>query len=166
MQSPYIQGKWRNADQSALVHTELALSSFQYPFCLEVEPFIAAKKEEWGRKTLDIIAQLSHVAGNHARSHFTFDPASVVARLTDRQVPEFDPYGFTSETDFPDLAHSLENKDLPAEEFYLGGGIVKTMSDDRREKLAQLGVKLNTSPRQLLTRLAKTAFPMLETKEE
>jgi CRISPR-associated protein Cst2 len=159
LQSPKILGPWRNADQSALVHAELALTSFQYPFCLEVDPFTAAGKREWGPATLDVIAQLSHVAGNHARSLFTFDPASVVARLTDRQVPEFDPYGFTSEAEFPDVVDALTRGDLPGGELYLGGSIVKAMTDDQKESLARLGVTLDRSPRRLLALVGKAAFP-------
>ena len=79
--------------------------------------------------------------------------------LLDHPLPEFDPYGFASEAEFPDLTDSLLKNDLPAGEFYLGGRIVKEMEDGRKEALAALGVTLDRSPHRLLAAVGQAAFP-------
>jgi CRISPR-associated protein Cst2 len=159
-QSPYQEGPWRNDETSSLLHREVSFSAFQYPFSLDVEPFITGAKGEWGRKVLDLIGQLNGVAGNHARTLFTFDPASIVLRVTNRQVPGYDPYGFTSPETFPSLIDALESGDLPGPEFWLGGRLVKALSEAKSEVLsAQKKVHLYRSPQTLLAEVAKFAFP-------
>ncbi len=55
-QSPYQEGPWRNDETSSMLYREVSLSAFQYPFSLDIEPFLTAKKHDWGRKTLDFSA--------------------------------------------------------------------------------------------------------------
>jgi CRISPR-associated protein Cst2 len=160
-QSPFQEGPWQNDKTSSLLHREVSLSAFQYPFSLDVEPFINSKKNDWGRKTLDLIGQLNNVAGNHSRTLFTFDPASIVLRFTDRQVPGYEPYGFTSPETFPSLIDALEAGDLPGEEFWLGGRLVKVLSEAKAEALADKKVHLYRSPQTLLSEVARVAFPDL-----
>jgi CRISPR-associated protein Cst2 len=158
-QSPYQEGPWRNDETSSLLHREVSLSAFQYPFSLEVEPFINAGQPDWGRKTLDLIGQLSEVAGNHARTLFTFDPASIVVRVTDRQVSGYEPYGFTSSEAFPNLVGDLVTDDLPGKEFWLGGRLVKVLQKEQTEALTAQGVRLYRSPQKLLAEVASIMFP-------
>jgi CRISPR-associated protein Cst2 len=158
-QSPYQDGPWRNDENSSLLHREVSLSAFQYPFSLEAEPFINADQRDWGRKTLDLIGQLSEVAGNHARTLFTFDPASIVVRVTDRQVSGYEPYGFTSPQGFPSLVDDLLTGDLPGKEFWLGGRLVKVLEKKQTEDLAAQGVHLHRSPEKLLAEVASITFP-------
>ncbi len=160
-QSPYQEGPWQNDQTSSLLQREVSLSAFQYPFSLDVEPFIKAKKNDWGRKTLDLIGQLNGVAGNHARTLFTFDPASIVVRFTERQVPGYEPYGFTSPETFPSLIDALEAGDLQGEEFWLGGRLVKVLPEAKAEALAGKNVHLYRSPQTLLAEVAMVAFPDL-----
>jgi CRISPR-associated protein Cst2 len=158
-QSPYQEGPWRNDETSSLLHREVSLSAFQYPFSLDVEPFIQANKQEWGRTTLDLIGQLNNVAGNHSRTLFTFDPASIVLRVTDRQVPGYEPYAFISPESCPNLIDALETGDLPGEEFWLGGRVVKVLAKAKTEAPTTKDVHLYRSPQELLTVVAKVAFP-------
>jgi CRISPR-associated protein Cst2 len=158
-QSPYQEGPWRNDETSSLLHREVSLSAFQYPFSLDVEPFINSNQRDWGRKTLDLIGQLNDVAGNHARTLFTFDPASIVVRVTGRQVSGYEPYGFISTEAFPSLVGDLLTSDLPSEEFWLGGRLVKALQQEQSETLAAQRVHLHRSPQKLLAELASIAFP-------
>jgi CRISPR-associated protein Cst2 len=158
-QSPYQEGPWRNDDNSSLLHREVSFSAFQYPFSLDVEPFISANKRDWGRKTLELIGQLNEVAGNHARTLFTFDPASIVVRVTERQVSGYEPYGFTSPESFSSLLDDLTSGDLPGQEFWLGGRLVKVLPEGQATALSAKGVHLHRSPQQLLADVASNAFP-------
>jgi CRISPR-associated protein Cst2 len=158
-QSPYQEGPWRNDKTSSLFHREVSLSAFQYPFSLDVTPFVSGKRHDWGRKTLELIGQLNNVAGNHARTLFTFDPASIVIRVTERQVPGYEPYGFTSPESFPSLFDDLLSDDLPGDEFWLGGQLVKSMPEEKATALVALKVHLHRSPQKLLEDVAAVAFP-------
>jgi CRISPR-associated protein Cst2 len=158
-QSPYQEGPWQNDTTSSLFHREVSFSAFQYPFSLDVEPFINADRRDWGRKTLELIGQLNEVAGNHARTLFTFDPASIVVRVTKRQVSGYEPYGFTSPESFPSLVDDLVSRDLPGEEFWLGGRLMKILPEQQAKALTARGVYLHRSPQKLLAAVAAVAFP-------
>ena len=159
-QSPFQEGPWNNDANSSLLHREVSLSAFQYPFSLDVQPFIDAGKQEWGRMTLELVGQLNGVAGNHARTLFTFDPASIVVRVTDRQVPGYEPYGFTSPSAFPSLVDDLTKGDLPGQEFWLGGRIVKDLPNNQLQDLTAAGVHLHRSPQKLLAEIGGIVFPL------
>jgi CRISPR-associated protein Cst2 len=163
-QSPFQEGPWNNDETSSLLHREVSFSAFQYPFSLDVEPFVVGGKQAWGCKVLELIGQLNGVAGNHARTLFTFDPASIVVRVTNRQVPGYDPYGFTSPETFDNLIEDLKSGDLPGEEFWLGGRLVKALSEKQAKELDGVGVHLRRSPQKLLAEVAEAVFPPVETK--
>ncbi len=151
-QSPLNAGDspWKNATTSALLHREVAHTAYQYPFALALRDCLAGKDgATWTRGLLDAIAQLSNVAGGHARSYFEMAPKSVVARLTPWLVAGFDTYGFREDGSFPDLAR-VHATDLPGEEFWVGGEIVRTMSVPERERLSAAGVHLFDSPQSAL----------------
>ena len=151
-QSPVNAGSspWKNSSSSALLHREVAHTAFQYPFALALRDCHAGDNgPAWTRGLLDAIAQLSNVAGAHARSYFEMAPKSVVARLTPWLVAGFDTYGFREDGTFPDLARINPN-DLPGAEFWVGGEIVRNMPASERERLTAVGVHLFDSPQAAL----------------
>ncbi len=169
-QSPLASedSKYRNATTSALLHRETAVTAYQFPFALNLNDCKA--KPEWTRALLRAIGELNEVAGNHARSYFEMAPASIVVRLTESLVAGYDTYGFQSVTlpptkpgrperriyRFPEVIRGIlhDPPDYPGNEFYLGGKLVKQMTDERRKALQKSGVTLERDPRQLLERVA------------
>ncbi|MEO8903662.1 MAG: type I-B CRISPR-associated protein Cas7/Cst2/DevR, partial [Polyangiaceae bacterium] len=105
---------FQNAETSALLHREVSFTAYQYPFALNLND--CATKAPWGKALLAAIAELSNVAGGHARSYFEMAPRSLVARLTPSLVCGFDTYGFAADGGFPDLSRIREG-DLPGNEF-------------------------------------------------
>ena len=158
---------YKNADSSSLLHRETAETAFQYPFALNLND-CAKGPTEWTQKLLQAIGELNGVAGNHARSYFEMAPASIVMRLTDALVAGYKTYGFqrTEESDhpsaeahysFPELIDGLlqPEPDYAPNEFYLGGRIVKEMSQETKDKLTELGVVMNRNPQRLLAAVAE-----------
>jgi CRISPR-associated protein Cst2 len=155
-QSP-LSGKdsaYKNAESSALLHRETAHTAFQYPFALNGNDCKA--KPDWVKALLKAIGELSDVAGNHARSYFEMAPASIVVRLTPQLVAGYQTYGFTVDGKFPEVINGIlhEKPDYPGKEFYVGGKIVKDMTEDEAKKLTDRGVTLDRDPRRLLDTVA------------
>ncbi len=159
--------KHANATTSALLHRETAVSAFQYPFALNIGD--CKPKAEWTRKLLTAIGELNDVAGNHARSYFEFAPASIVVRLTKQLVAGYQTYGFHTVPQpngeafhlFPEVVNGILHEptaDYPGTEFYIGGKIVKDMSDDQLKKLTDRGVTVNRNPQELLKTVATAAL--------
>jgi len=152
-QSPRNSGQspFRNATGSALLHREVAHTAFQYPFALAGQD--CEEKPEWVRALLTGIGELSRVAGGHARSSFEMAPASIVARLTPGLIAGFDSYGFREGGDFPELQR-INGEDLPGDQFWVGGEIVRRMAMEERERLLSHGVRLYDNPQRLIVDLA------------
>ena len=152
-QSPLNAGgsPWQNASTSALLHREIAHTAYQYPFALAYSDCKAQPK--WTKALLNAIAQLSDVAGGHARSYYEMAPKSIVARLTPSLVAGYDTYGFNEEGQFTDLSR-INDSDLPANEFWIGGEIARDMDDAQKNQLAEAGVTLYNNPQTLLSDLA------------
>jgi CRISPR-associated protein Cst2 len=152
-QSPLNAGKspWKNSTKSALLHREVAHTAYQYPFALAYSDCI--QKPDWVKALIEAIAQLSDVAGGHARSYYEMAPKSVVARLTSNLVAGYDTYGFDDKGEFSELSR-IKSSDLPGEEFWIGGEIVRSMSPEQREYLENEGVHLFDNPQKLLTDIA------------
>jgi CRISPR-associated protein Cst2 len=167
-QSPVnVESPWKNSDTSALLHRETVDSAFQYPFAFNLldvfgdhlpGPNIDTRKQ-WFAAMLRAIAELTDVAGNHARSLFHMAPASIVVRLTDRMVPGFDSYGFHVDekgaVSMPEVIDGIKNGDYPGGEFYIGGEIVKQMPDAERAALEGKGVRLSRMPDKALAAASK-----------
>jgi CRISPR-associated protein Cst2 len=157
-QSPLNAGEstWKNASTSALLHREVTHTSFQYPFALSQTDCL--EKPEWVRALLQAISQLNSVAGGHARAYYEFAPCSVVARLTPKLAAGYKTYGFEENGSFPELNRlcSRESKDcdLPGDEFWVGGEIVRQMDEGQHSRLSQAGVHLFHNPEQLFDQLA------------
>ncbi|MEP0960183.1 type I-B CRISPR-associated protein Cas7/Cst2/DevR [Microcoleus sp. FACHB-1515] len=152
-QSPLNAGAspWKNSSTSALLHREVAHTAYQYPFALAYSDCKA--KPDWTKALLQAIAQLSDVAGGHARSYYEMSPKSIVARLTPNLVAGYDTYGFNENGEFRELGR-IKASDLPGDEFWVGGEIVRNMQPEQREYLENEGVHLYENPQKLLTDLA------------
>lgn len=142
---------YKNSDSSALLHRETAHTAFQFPFALNGED--CKPKPDWVKALLKAIGELSDVAGNHARSYYEMAPASIVIRLTSQLVAGYQTYGFNLDGSFPEVIDGIlhePNPDYPANEFFLGGKIVKDLSADVARRLVEQGVTLDRDPRRLL----------------
>jgi CRISPR-associated protein Cst2 len=152
-QSPLNAGNspWKNASTSALLHREVAHTAYQYPFALAYSD--CRMKPDWTKALIQAIAQLSDVAGGHARSYYEMAPKSVVARLTPSLIAGYDTYGFNENGEFPELGR-IKASDLPGDEFWVGGEIVRSFQPAQREYLENEGVHLYENPQKLLSDLA------------
>jgi CRISPR-associated protein Cst2 len=153
-QSPKNAGNspFQNSANSALIHREVAHTAYQYPFALSLNDCRA--KPDWTRALLKAIAELSKVAGGHARSYYEMAPASIVARLTPSLVAGYDTYGFDEKGGFAEFKR-INKDDLPGEEFWVGGEVVRRMDEAEEKRLAGAGVKLYDNPQRLITDLAE-----------
>ena len=100
------------------------------------------------------IGQLSKVGGGDSVSHFNLAPRSIIVRLTSSLVEGYDSYGFNEDGEFKEL-NRLMNKDLPGNEFWLGGEVVRQMAEETKQKLDTEGVKLRNNPQTLLDEAAQ-----------
>jgi CRISPR-associated protein Cst2 len=157
--------KYKNADTSALLHRETAVTAFQFPFALNLND--CKVKPEWARKLLQAIGELNDVAGNHARSYFEMAPASIIVRLTQSLVAAYNTYGFRSDGQAPTDVHTFpevvdgilhDPPDYAGAEFYLGGKLVKDMDQKTHADLKTKGVTLERDPRKLLAIVAERAL--------
>jgi CRISPR-associated protein Cst2 len=153
-QSPLHAGasQWKNAASSALLHREVAHTAFQYPFALNLED--CKGKRPWAKALLAAIAELSNVAGGHARSYFEMAPRSIVARLTRGLVAGYDTYGFDRTGQFPELAR-IHAGDLPGSEFVVGGALARELAPAEKQRLASLGVQFFDNAHAGLAQLAR-----------
>src|SRR5712692_4649202 len=149
-QSPLNAGNspWKNAATSALIHREVSHTAYQYPFALGQADCLQGQAE-WAKALLAAIGQLTDVAGGHARSYFEMSPASLVVRLTTNLVAGYNTYGFDEKGHFSELSRINQN-DLPGNEFWLGGEIVRNMLADERQRLTEEGVAFYDNPQKLL----------------
>jgi CRISPR-associated protein Cst2 len=155
-QSPLNAGKspWKNSSTSALIHREVAHTAYQYPFALAQEDCKVGNGPQWTKALINTIGQLTDVAGGHARSYYEMSPASIVARLTPHLVAGYNTYGFDETGDFAELER-INKDDLPGDEFWVGGEIVRDMSADEKKRLESEGVKLYDNPQKLLTDISE-----------
>lgn len=178
-QSPLTaEGLWKNATTSALLHRETVVTSFQYPFAINLAdcrlddsaapvdgleapdggryPSRREQHRDWLRQLLRAISELNGVSGNHARSYFEMAPASIVIRLTSSLVAGYETYGFKPDGSFPEIADGIVKGDYPGAEFYLGGQIVKKALDAKAiEALKAKGVKMFRMPSGALDAVAR-----------
>lgn len=152
-QSPLNAGAspWKNSAKSALLHREVSHTAYQYPFALAYADCKA--KSDWTKALLKAIAQLSDVAGGHARSYYEMAPRSIVARLTPNLVAGYDTYGFDEQGNFPELRR-IHADDLPGDEFWIGGELSREMEPSRKQALTEAGVHFYENPQKLLAELA------------
>ena len=147
---------YKNSDTSALLHRETSHTAFQYPFALNGNDCMS--QPDWTKALLKAIGELSGVAGNHARSYFEMAPASIVVRLSTQLVAGYQTYGFQADGSFPEVINGIlrdPKPDYPGSEFYIGGKIIKDMTDGDIKKLESRGVTLDRDPRRLIEVLAE-----------
>jgi len=138
---------WQNQGTSVLLHKEISHSAFQYPLALSGND--CAKQPQWIKSLLDAVGELNKVAGGHARNYFEFAPRSLVARITPKLVAGYHSYGFNPDGSWSELGR-INEKDLPGNEFYLGGEVVRNLSDEKRKELEKNQVHLFENPDKLI----------------
>jgi CRISPR-associated protein Cst2 len=163
---------WKNADKSILFNRERCHTAYQYPFALNFQDCLHLKNgdrwdyfnkgAEWTKALIKAISELTDVAGGHARSYYEMAPKSIVARLTPNLVAGYDTYGFNENGEFPELTR-IKASDLPGDEFWIGGEIVRSLSLEQQEYLENEGVHLYENPQKLLADIADE-FLLLEAK--
>jgi CRISPR-associated protein Cst2 len=153
-QSPQNAGvsPWKNAANSALLHREVSHTAYQYPFALAYSDCKA--QAEWTKTLLNAIAQLSDVAGGHARSYYEMSPKSIVARLTPSLVAGYNTYGFDEQGQFTDLPR-INATDLHPSEFWIGGELARSMEASQKKQLADAGVTFYDNPQMMIAELAE-----------
>ena len=175
-QSPQqVDSPWQNAEQSQLLHRETAVTAFQYPVAINLNDCKTEKQKEWTKCLLKAVGELNGVAGNHARSYFEMAPASIVVRLTEQLVAGYDTYGFDIEDAgtggigkgvhrLPEIMDGImqDPPDFLGTEFYLGGKVVKDLSDNELDALKNAGVTLDRSSQRLLKTIADMMFKKKE----
>jgi CRISPR-associated protein Cst2 len=145
-QSPLnADSPWKNSSTSALIHREIIHTAYQFPFALAGQD--CQSQPEWTNALLKSIGQLTGVAGGHARSFYEMSPKSIIVRLTSGLIAGFDTYGFDEFGEFSELERINEN-DLPADEFWIGGELARNMSDAEKSDLE--GVHFYDNPQTLL----------------
>lgn len=155
-QSPKNAGSspWKNTENSQLLHKEVTYTAFQFPFALSIDECLRnASGSHWTAVLIESIGELASVAGGHARSFFEMSPRSIVLRLTPSLVAGFNTYGFDESGDFKELSR-INKSDLPGEEFWLGGEIVRNLSEPERARLLAEGCHLFDNPQLCLKNLA------------
>ena len=158
-QSPLSAGEnppFKNTKNSTLLHREVSWTAYQYPFALALGDCREAAASKWTRVLLECIGELSNVAGGHARSYYEMAPRSLVLRLTRSLVCGFDTYGFNEEGGFAELSR-INDGDLPGKEMWLGGELVRNLSEAERKRLKEAGAHLYENPQQLLVKVADVA---------
>ena len=127
-------------------------TAYQYPFALTRSDCLP--KPKWTAALLKAIGQLNRVAGGDSISHFQMGPRSIIIRLTPSLVAGYDNYGFQEDGNFKEL-NRLINGELPGQEFWLGGEIVRKMPEDIKKKLEDHQVHLIDSPQKLLDEVSQ-----------
>lgn len=158
-QSPLNAGAspWKNSSTSALLHKEVSCTAYQYPFAIPAHECLQHEHGgRWLATLLESIAELSNVAGGHARSHYEMSPRSIVVRCTRSLVAGFNTYGFDENGHFPELSR-INESDLPGSEFWIGGEIVRDMAQAESDRLKKLGVSLFENPQKLLSAVSDHA---------
>lgn len=151
-QSPKNAGSspWKNADNSQLLHKEVTYTAYQFPFALSLDECLRnSNGSKWTGVLLEAIGELSNVAGGHARSFFEMAPRSIVLRVTPSLVAGFNTYGFDETGNFLEISR-INKDDLPGIEFWIGGEIVRNLSETERNRLVTEGVHLFENPQNCL----------------
>jgi CRISPR-associated protein Cst2 len=121
-------------DNTSIHSTEIHRTAYQYTIALTPE---SLKQPERTTLTLDAIAAIRHVGGNHSRFLYEFRPESIAIRLTDDPSPWimncFERVG--ESVGCPRLVRLVEVKDVPANELIVAGEIVDTPYGQQLQKL-------------------------------
>lgn len=136
---------WKNSKNSSILGREVSVTGFQFPVAIAGAE--AAERPEWVRAALLALAQLNGVAGGNTNFNRSFEPRSLVARITERRAPGYDTYAFDSTGTLKELlARILSGDDLPGGEFVLAGAVVRDLDEGTRTQLSEAGVALISNP--------------------
>jgi CRISPR-associated protein Cst2 len=127
--------------------TEVHATQYQYGIALTPE---SLREKARVIDVVDAIINLAEVAGNHSRFLYDFAPDSVVFRWTDDFAPRF-LYGFNMDSEshisFPTVLEKVRSGDISANELFIGGKIVQTLTKEEKEIL---GIKFNAEGKEEL----------------
>ncbi len=156
-QSPKFAGDpppFKNSEKndSVLYHVERIYTAYQYPFALAGQD--CQSQPSWTKALLRSIGQLTNVAGGHARSFYEMSPKSIVVRLSASLIAGFDTYGFGVDGNFTEL-HRINENDLPANEFWIGGDLARNMDAAEKKRLTDLGAHFYDNPQILLEKVSE-----------
>jgi len=141
-----------------LLQKEITCTAFQFPFALSIDECLRNPNgNKWTAVLLESIGELASVAGGHARSFFEMSPRSIILRVTPSLVAGFNTYGFDETGDFKELTRINKN-DLPGKEFWIGGELVRNLSDVERTRLLAEGCHLFDNPQQCLKAIGDEAL--------
>jgi CRISPR-associated protein Cst2 len=124
---------------TSLYGTEVHATRYQYGIALTPESLREPKRV---LDVIEAVVGLSEVAGNQSRFLYDFAPDSVAFRWTDDFAPRL-LYGFDMDQDanlrFPTILDKVKSGDIMPSELYIGGSIVKALSNEDRELLSGNG---------------------------
>lgn len=124
---------------TSLYGTEVHATRYQYGIAITPASLREKKRVH---DVIDAIVGLSEVAGNQSRFLYDFAPDSVVFRWTDDFAPRL-LYGFEMDQDanpsFPTILEKIRSGDIMSGELFIGGSIVKGLSNEARELLSNNG---------------------------
>ena len=152
---------FKNSKTSALIHREIIHTAYQFPFALA--GYDCQSQPTWTKALLKSIGQLTNVAGGHARSFYEMSPKSIIVRLTPSLIAGFDTYGFGVDGNFAELSR-LNDNDLPANDFWIGGDLARNMDATEKQRLSDLGVHFYDNPQTLLADVSEEFLPKLKTE--
>ena len=120
---------------TSLYGTEVHATRYQYGIALTPE---SLREKARVLDVIDAVVNLAEVAGNQSRFLYDFAPDSVIFRWTDDFAPRF-LYGFEMDSEanlsFADVLEKVRSGDIPANELFIGGKIINTLSDSEKELL-------------------------------
>jgi CRISPR-associated protein Cst2 len=122
---------------TSLYGTEVHATRYQYGIALTPE---SLREKARVLDVVDAVVNLAEVAGNQSRFLYDFAPDSVAFRWTDDFAPRF-LYGFDMDSEanlsFETVLEKVKSGDISANELFIGGKIVNTLSDSERELLKE-----------------------------
>lgn len=120
---------------TSLYGTEVHATRYQYGIALTPE---SLRKKERVLDVIDAVVNLAEVAGNQSRFLYDFAPDSVVFRWTNDFAPRF-LYGFEMDSEanisFSTVLEKVKSGDISANELYIGGKIMQSLSASEKELL-------------------------------
>lgn len=118
---------------TSLYGTEVHATRYQYGFSLTPGSLRVPSRVV---ATLDALAALGEVAGNHSRFHYDFSPDALVLRWTHDPAPRL-LYCFDEGSEplqVSELVRRVEAGDIRASELYVGGALAGTEHGERLKK--------------------------------
>lgn len=121
---------------TSLYGTEVHATRYQYGIALTPE---SLREKARVLDVVDAVVNLAEVAGNQSRFLYDFAPDSVAFRWTDDFAPRL-LYGFEMDSEanlsFSTVLEKVKSGDISANELFIGGKIVQTLSDSERNLLS------------------------------